>query len=162
MAILMKNFSFLFRFIFPFMLTFSSIVQSKGDLTRQEPIEVEIFMKGIKGKVHYYEPSVLKFETGKLYKLIIKNISDSKHYFTSKRFAESIFTRKIQINKNNQKIAEIKGVINEVEVFPENSVEWWFIPIKTGRFDDLSCYVKDDKSKKEHSQMGMIGSIIVE
>jgi hypothetical protein len=24
------------------------------------------------------------------------------------------------------------------------------------------CYVKDDKSKKEHSQMGMIGSIIVE
>ena len=47
-------------------------------------------------------------------------------------------------------------------MFPENSVEWWFIPVKTGRFDDLSCYVKDDKSKKEHSQMGMIGSIIVE
>ena len=162
MAILMKNFSFLFRFIFPFMLTFSSIVQSKGDLTRQEPIDVEIFMKGTKGKVHYYEPSVLKFETGKLYKLVIKNISDSKHYFSSKKFAESIFTRKIQIKKNNQKIAEIKGVINEVEVFPENSVEWWFIPIKTGRFDDLLCYVKDDKSKKEHSQMGMIGSIIVE
>ena len=145
MAILMKNFSFLFRFIFPFMLTFSSIVQSKGDLTRQEPIDVEIFMKGTKGKVHYYEPSVLKFETGKLYKLVIKNISDSKHYFSSKKFAESIFTRKIQIKKNNQKIAEIKGVINEVEVFPENSVEWWFIPIKTGRFDDLLCYVKDNK-----------------
>ena len=162
MAILMKNFSFLFRFIFPFMLTFSSIVQSKGDLTRQEPIDVEIFMKGTKGKVHYYEPSVLKFETGKLYKLVIKNISDSKHYFSSKKFAESIFTRKIQIKKNNQKIAEIKGVINEVEVFPENSVEWWLIPVKTGRVDDLSCYVKDNKSKKEHSQMGMIGSIIVE
>jgi len=144
------------------MLTFSSIVQSKGDLTRQEPIDVEIFMKGIKGKVHYYEPSVLKFETGKLYKLIIKNISDSKHYFTSKRFAESIFTRKIQINKNNQKISEIKGVISEVEVFPGNSVEWWFIPIKTGRYDDLSCHVEDEKSKKKHSRMGMIGTIVVE
>lgn len=149
-------------FLFLFILIFSNLVDSKGDLTRQEPKTIEVLMKGSKGKVHYYEPSVLKFETGKLYKLIIKNISDSKHYFSSKKFAESIFTRKIQIKKNNQKIAEIKGVINEVEVFPENSVEWWFIPIKTGRFDDLSCYVKDDKSKKEHSQMGMIGSIIVE
>ncbi len=152
----MKNFLFLF------ILIFSNFVDSKGDLTRQEPKTIEVFMKGTKGKVHYFEPSVLKFETGKLYKLIIKNISDSKHYFSSTKFAESIFTRKIQIKKNNQKIAEIKGVINEVEVFPENSIEWWFIPIKTGRFDDLSCYVKDDKSKKKHSQMGMIGSIIVE
>lgn len=157
----MKKFTFLLRFIFLFMLTFSNMVLSKGDLTRQEPITVELLMKGSKGKAHYYEPSVLEFETGKLYKLIIKNISDSKHYFSSKKFAESIFTRKIQIKKNNQKISEIKGFINEVEVFPENTLEWWFIPIKTGRFDDLSCYVEDEKLKKKHSQMGMIGTILI-
>ena len=94
-------------------------------------------MKGKKGSVHYFEPSVLKFETGKLYKLEIKNISDSKHYFTSSDFVNSIFTRKVQVIKGKDKIAEIKGYIREVEVFPKNIVEWWFVPLKTGTFDDL-------------------------
>ena len=44
---------------------------AKGDLTRLSPVEVEVLMKGKKGSVHYFEPSVLKFETGKLYKLEI-------------------------------------------------------------------------------------------
>ena len=74
---------------------------SKGDLTRQKAIEVEVKLKGETGKVHFFEPSTLKFETGKLYKLKIQNLSDSKHYFTSEKFSNSIFTRKIQINKHN-------------------------------------------------------------
>ena len=106
---------------------------SKGDLTRQKAIEVEVNLKGETGKVHFFEPSTLKFETGKLYMLKIKNLSDSKHYFTSEKFSNSIFTRKIQINKNNSKIAEVKGIIKEVEVFPDNIVEWWFVPIENWR-----------------------------
>ena len=135
---------------------------SKGDLTRQTVIEVEVNLKGETGKVHFFQPPVLKFKTGKLYKLKLINLSDSKHYFTSEKFSNSIFTRKIQINKNNKKIAEIKGIIKEVEVFPDNIVEWWFVPIKTGEFNDLFCKIVDKKTKKTHEQMGMSGKIIIE
>ena len=135
---------------------------AKGDLSRQKAIEVEINLKGKTGKVHFYEPAVLKFETGKLYKLKLINLSDSKHYFTSEKFSNSIFTRKIQINKNNEKIAEVKGIIKEIEVFPNNIVEWWFVPIKTGEFKDLFCKIEDKKTRQTHKQMGMRGTIIIE
>ena len=135
---------------------------AKGDLTRQKPIELEIFLKGKVGESHYYDPSILKFETGKLYKLKLINTSDSKHYFSSNKFTNSIFTRKVQIVKNKKKVVEIKGKINEVEVFPGNTVEWWFVPIKTGEFKDLYCGVKDKKTDISHSEMGMTGTIIIE
>ena len=135
---------------------------AKGDLSRQKAIEVEINLKGKTGKVNFYEPSTLKFETGKLYKLKLINLSDSKHYFTSEKFSNSIFTRKIQINKNNEKIAEVKGIIKEIEVFPNNIVEWWFVPIKTGEFKDLFCKIEDKKTRQTHQQMGMRGTIIIE
>ena len=134
----------------------------KGDLTRQKAISVEILLKGKSGEFHYYEPAILKFETGRLYKLKLKNLSDSKHYFTSKKFTDSIFTRKIQVNKDSEKIAEIKGSILEVEIFPNNTLEWWFVPIKTGIFEDLNCKVIDKKLNKSHSDMGMRGKIIIE
>ena len=105
---------------------------------------------------------MLKFETGKLYTLKLINTSDSKHYFSSHGFTNSIFTRKIQIVKNKKKIAEIKGKINEVEVFPGNTIEWWFVPIKTGEFNDLYCGIKDKKTGVSHSEMGMMGTIIIE
>ena len=102
---------------------------SKGDLTRQKAIEVKVNLKGENGKVHFFEPSTLKFETGKLYKLKIQNLSDSKHYFTSENFSNSIFTRKIQINKHNIKVAEVKGIIKNdnynfdlQHLIPANSV----------------------------------------
>ena len=149
--------SIIFSIIFLEKKTFA-----KGDFTRITPVEIEILMKGKKGKLHYFEPSVLKFETGRLYKLEIKNISDSKHYFTSVNFVNSIFTRKVQVVKGKEKIAEIKGNIREIEVFPQNIVEWWFIPLKTGTFKDLFCKVFDTESKKTHKEMGMVGTIIIE
>ena len=131
------------------------------DLTRQTPIEKTVFLKGKIGLNHFYEPSELIFYTGKLYKLIIKNVSDSKHYFGSDLFAKSVFTRKIQLTKNTNKVAEIKGIINEVEVWPNEALEWWFVPIKTGVFLDLKCNVKDKETQLIHSEMGMKGKIII-
>ena len=118
-------------------------------------------LKGEKGKIHFYDPNELVFETGKLYKLIIKNESDSKHYFTSTLFAKSIFTRKVQVSLNNKKVAEIKGIIDNVEVWPNHQLEWWFVPIKTGVFKDLYCNVKDTKTNLTHADMGMTGTIII-
>ena len=131
------------------------------DLTRQKEIEKIVLLKGEQGKIHFYEPNELVFNTGKLYKLIIKNESDSKHYFTSTLFAKSIFTRKVQVSLNNKKVAEIKGIINNVEVWPNHQLEWWFVPIKTGVFKDLYCNVKDKKTNLSHANMGMTGTIII-
>ena len=158
---LLYKYFFLFFLIFLTLFT-ASKSNGKGDLTRQKPISIEVLLKGSSGEFHYYEPSLLKFETGKLYKLKLINLSDSKHYFTSKKFADSIFTRKIQVNKDLEKIAEIKGKISEIEIFPNNTLEWWFVPIKTGVFDDLNCKVIDNKINKSHAEMGMRGKIIIE
>ena len=132
-----------------------------ADLTRQKEIEKIILLKGEQGRIHFYEPNELVFKTGKLYKLIIKNDSDSKHYFSSTSFAQSIFTRKIQISIEDKKIAEVKGIINNIEVWPNHQLEWWFVPIKTGVFNDLHCNVKDTKTDLSHSKMGMVGTIII-
>ena len=142
----------------------SKTLQSKnlGDLTKQKPIEMNVQLNGKTGKMHFFSPNILTFKTGKLYKLKIINTSKSKHYFSSSNFSKSIFTRKIQINKNDEKVAEVKGNISEIEVFPNNVVEWWFVPIKTGEFDDLICAVKDLQTNKKHSEMGMVGKIIIE
>ncbi len=153
---------FVFFLLF-FHLGFTAQLEPKdyGDLTKQKPISKLVLLKGKNGKQHNFSPNVLSFQTGRLYKLEIKNVSDSKHYFSSSKFSKSIFTRKIQINKNDKKIAEVKGNIFEIEVFPNNTVEWWFIPIKTGIFEDLSCSVKDKITDKVHSKMGMVGKIII-
>ena len=147
-------------FFLIFLSNFSYNSQSK-DLTRQKEIEKIVLLKGEKGKIHFYDPNELVFKTGKLYKLIIKNESDSKHYFTSTLFAKSIFTRKVQVSLNNKKVAEIKGFIDNIEVWPNHQLEWWFVPIKTGVFKDLYCNVKDTKTNLSHANMGMTGTIII-
>lgn len=138
-----------------------SEIKNLGDLTKQKPIEKTIYMKGENGKIHYFEPNSVTLYTGNLYVLNIKNISDSKHYFTSTNFPKSIYTRKIQIKNKKQKLFEIKGTISEVEIFPGQNLEWWFVPVKTGVFDDLHCSIKDKISNKTHKEMGMIGEIII-
>ncbi len=153
----------LYFLILFFVLSFKGLKsENLGDLTKQKPIDKVILLKGKNGENHFFSPNILNFQTGKLYKLQIKNESNSKHYFSSTKFSDSIFTRKVQISKNNKKIAEIKGNISEIEVFPNNIVEWWFVPIKTGIFEDLSCSVKDKISKKKHNEMGMVGTIIIQ
>ena len=145
-----------------FILIFGFIrLGSSQDLTRQDPIEKIIYFKGKAGESHYYEPNELILYTGKLYKLKLKNISNSKHYFSSSSFSRAIFTRKIQINSNGKKLAEVKGIINEIEVWPNHQIEWWFVPIKTGYFEDLFCRVLDSKNGLKHSEMGMRGVIII-
>ena len=134
-----------------------------GDLSRQTPIEVTVAL-GKPGK-HVFEPSRLRFETGKLYKLILTNPSNDPHYFTSHAFTQLIFTRKVQVTQMRDgklvTLAEFKGAIREIEVYPGHSAEWWFVPVATGRVTDLQCGIRGADGKT-HADHGMVGEIVIE
>jgi uncharacterized cupredoxin-like copper-binding protein len=136
---------------------------SAGDLSKQNPIEVTVDL-GKPGQ-HVFVPKELKFETGKLYKLILRNPSEDQHYFTSDAFSGMVFTRKVQVTLERDgksvTLAEFKGAIREIEVYPGHTAEWWFVPVAAGRVKDLRCGIvgKDGKSHADH---GMVGEILIE
>jgi uncharacterized cupredoxin-like copper-binding protein len=138
-------------------------VRAAGNLAGQQPIEVTVDL-GKPGQ-HVFEPRQLKFETGKLYKLILRNPSDAPHYFTSHAFSQMIFTRKVQVTQmrdgKSVTLAEFKGAIREVEVYPGHSAEWWFVPVATGRVTDLRCGIVGTDGKS-HADHGMTGEIVIE
>ena len=141
----------------------STVAHAAGDLSRQEPIEVAVDL-GQPGQ-HAFAPNKLRFETGKLYKLVVRNPSKDPHYFTSHAFSQLIYTRKVQLTQMRDgkpvTLAEIKGAIREIEVFPGHSAEWWFVPIATGRVTDLQCGVRAPDGKT-HAEHGMVGEIVIE
>jgi uncharacterized cupredoxin-like copper-binding protein len=134
-----------------------------GDLSRQQPIEVTVDL-GKPGQ-HVFVPKQIKFETGKLYKLVLRNQSNDPHYFTSHNFSAMVWTRKVQVVQPRDgkpvTLAEFKGAIREIEVYPGHAAEWWLVPIATGRVSDLMCGIKD-KSGKSHAELGMVGEIVIE
>ena len=101
-----------------------------------------------------FEPKQLKFETGKLYKLILRNQSSDPHYFTSHNFSQMVWTRKVQVVQVRDgkpvTLAEFKGAIREIEVYPGHAAEWWLVPVQAGRTADLRCGItgKDGKTAR--------------
>ena len=96
-----------------------------GDLSRQTPIEVTVNL-GAPGK-QAFVPNQLRFETGKLYKLILRNDSNDPHYFTSHAFSQMVWTRKAQVTQQRDgksvTLAEFKGAMREIEVYPGQSAD---------------------------------------
>ncbi len=45
---------------------------------------------------------------------------------------------------------EIAGI-----VLPGGTAEWWFVPVKTTKTDDLKCTIKG------HAEGGMVGNITI-
>ena len=141
----------------------SGAALAAGDLAKQTPIEVTVDL-GSPGK-HEFAPKQLKFETGKLYKLILRNTSSDPHYFTSHAFSQMVFTRKVQVVQVRDgkpvTLAEFKGAIREIEVYPGHSAEWWFVPVAAGRVTDLQCGIVG-KDGKSHAAHGMVGEIVID
>jgi len=137
------------------LLLFPASLLAAGNMIDQQPIEMTIALGNTENKLRFF-PSTLEFETGKLYKLVIKNPSTQKHYFTAEELSRSVFTRKVQVvNKSNKTLAEVKGHINEIEVYPGGTTEWWFVPVKTLTSSRLHCSIKG------HSEAGMTGQITI-
>ena len=90
---------------------------------------------------------------------------DDPHYFTSDAFSAMVYTRKVQVTQQRDgksvTLAEFKGAIREVEVYPGQSAEWWLVPIAAGRASDLPCDIKTSDGKT-HADLGMLGEIVIE
>jgi uncharacterized cupredoxin-like copper-binding protein len=140
-----------------------AITLAAGNLAKQEPLQVRLDLGKDGVKDHRYYPEKLTFETGKLYKLVIHNPSNSKHYFTSLGLASKVYTRKVQVmddlGAGAKTIGEIKGAIREVEVYPGGTTEWFFVPVATG-IVEMRCGIKD-KDGKTHAEKGMHGTITI-
>jgi uncharacterized cupredoxin-like copper-binding protein len=141
----------------------SGAALAAGDLSRQAPIELTVDL-GAPGK-HEFVPKQLRLETGKLYKLVLRNTSNDPHYFTSHAFSQMVFTRKVQVTQQQNgkpvTLAEFKGAIREIEVYPGQSAEWWLVPVAAGRASDLRCDIKTSDGKT-HAELGMLGEIVIE
>ena len=96
---------------------------------------------------------------------MLRNGSADPHYFTSHAFSQMVFTRKVQVTQERDgkpvTLAEFKGAIREIEVYPGHSAEWWFVPVAAGRVTDLQCGIKGADGRT-HAEHGMTGEIVIE
>ena len=141
--------------LFILSLPLADSICAAGDMTSQQAIVKNIQLGNTQNKLRFY-PSKLQFETGKLYKLIISNPSQQKHYFSARGLSHAVFTRKVQVlSKLGKTIAEVKGSIKEIEVYPGGTAEWWFVPVKTLKSSRLQCSIEG------HLKAGMMGQITI-
>ncbi|WP_445310087.1 biphenyl 2,3-dioxygenase [Microcoleus vaginatus] len=102
----------------------AAIASAAGDLSRQPVTEITVSFGNEAGELNFF-PNQLEFESGKRYKLVLKNPSSQKHYFTAKNFADASWTQKVEAAK-----VEIKGAIHELELKPGAMAEWMFVSMK--------------------------------
>lgn len=119
-----------------------------GDVLHQPAVEVTVNLGNEAGELKFF-PNQLEFEAGKRYKLVLKNPSPQKHYFTAKNFADASWTQKVEAGN-----VEIKGAIHELELKPSAQAEWSFVPLKSGTYN-LRCTIPG------HTEAGMTGKIAI-
>lgn len=150
-----QEFGLLIVCAFAALLAWAVQAHAAGDLSRQTPVEVHVQLGDEKGARLFF-PERIELETGKLYRLILSNASPEKNYFSSDGLSQAVYTRKVQVNGPDGKaVAEVKGLIREIEVLPKATTEWWLVPIKTGQFSDLRC------TEKGHTEAGIVGQIVI-
>jgi uncharacterized cupredoxin-like copper-binding protein len=119
------------------------------DLTKQEAIAIQVSLSNETNQLKFI-PDHFTFESGKRYKLVLNNPSSLKHYFTSKDFADAVWTQHVVAGN-----VEIKGNIHELELRPNSTAEWTFIPIKSGTYE-LHCAIAG------HAEAGMRGDMTIQ
>lgn len=125
-----------------------------GDLTRQEPTRTSIVLGNAQGE-HRFNPDSLTLETGTLYALRLENRSANDYYFGSQGLADAVYSRKVVVlGAEGKPLAEVYGPVRRIELKAGSTVEWWFLPVRTGRFEDVM-------STRTHSEAGMRATIEV-
>ncbi|MBF0350478.1 MAG: biphenyl 2,3-dioxygenase [SAR324 cluster bacterium] len=150
-----------------FLIILGQNLWAKGDLTETDINKITVEISNEKGDyvfncIDCENPKLLKFETGKAYKLVLLNKSKQKHYFTSYSLARLVFTRKVHVFKGLEVMdgwaAEVKGNVTEIEIAPMTKTDWYFVPVKTGKGNDVHCHITESDGKnvgKSHADLGM-------
>ena len=123
------------------------------------PMDVKVQLGSPDG-ARKFTPGVLNFDRHRLYRLVISNPSNETHYFSSPHLAASVDTRKVVTSNAAGLAVEVKGLIQEIEVFPGGSAEWWFVPVLAGTFEDLHCHSETDRGR-QHAELGMTAKITI-
>lgn len=131
-------------------------VYAEGDLSRANVIDVAIEL-GTNDDGMYLKPDNYVFVTGQAYKLVLTNVDEIKHELALNEMGERIFTRKIEIaDEKGDLVAEIKGTIQEVEVGPGKTVEWFIVPVQTTDNPvEITCEIEG------HLEAGMRASVMI-
>lgn len=129
---------------------FGIVAPARADIPAisQPAIEVKVSLGSSANELKFV-PNQLEFIAGNRYNLVLTNPSPQKHYFTSKDFADAIWTQAVETDK-----IEVKGAIHEVELQPGGEIEWIFIPMKPGKYE-LHCAILG------HTEAGMTGEIAI-
>lgn len=148
----MKSFSILLTTT---ALLFASSAYAAGDLSRANPKEIVIEM-GTSGDKMYFKPNHIDLETGKAYKIVLRNLDVAKHEFAGHELIEKLFTRKVEISDSKgDLVAEIKGSIREIEVGAKREVNWFIVPVQTGENIPMECQIEG------HKEAGMFGTVTI-
>ena len=136
-------------------IAFASGAQAAGDLSRADPQEIVLEM-GTSGDKMYFKPDHLDLETGKAYKIVLRNLDEIKHEFAGHELIDKLFTRKVEIaDSSGNLVAEIKGNVREIEIGPKREVEWFIVPIQTGENIAMECELEG------HREAGMVGTVTI-
>ncbi len=139
---------------FALMLGVSGSTFGAGDLTRQEPTRLTMTLGNAEGE-HRFTPDLLTLETGKLYVMRLENPSPNDYYFGSQGLADAVYSRKVVVlGADGKALAEVYGPVRRMELKPGGVAEWWFYPVRTGRFEDVM-------STRSHFEAGMRATIEV-
>jgi len=126
--------------------------QAAGDLTAGEPIRMSVRLGTADGE-HRFVPDSLTFETGKLYALRIENPGKNDYYFGSQGFADAVYSRKaVVLDPSGRDLVQVYGPLRRFELKAGSAMEWWFVPVRAGKFDDL-------RSTRKHDEAGMKGTL---
>ena len=137
-------------------LALASAAYAAGDLSRADPAEIVIEMGQVNPKIMYFKPNHIELETGKAYKIVLKNTDKIKHEFAAPELVGRVFTRKVEVlGANGEMIAEIKGNVTEIEVAGGGVVEWFIVPVQTGKDIPTECAIEG------HKEAGMVGTVTI-
>ena len=140
-------------------LAFAYPALAAGDLSRADPTEIVIEMGTSDNgdKPMFFKPDHLDLETGKAYKIVLKNTDEIEHEFAGHELFEVVFTRKVEItDASGELVAEVKGGITEIEVGPGKQVSWFIVPVQTGKDLPMECLIEG------HTEAGMGGTVTIQ
>ena len=127
---------------------------AEGDLSRANVQRVVMELGSNADGTMFLGPDNYEFETGQAYVWVLTNTDDLIHELAIGEMRERIFTRKIEIaDADGNLVAEIKGDIAEVELGPNQTIEWYFVPVQTAEAIDIACELPG------HREAGMFGTV---